>query len=37
MKFVEDDVEPTRWKRKPIFDIDLKEDKLFFPKEQLDG
>ena len=37
MKFVEDDVEPTRWKRKPIFDIDLKEDKLLFPKEQLDG
>lgn len=37
MKFVNDDVEPTRWKRKPIFDIDLKEDKLFFPKEQLDG
>jgi len=34
MKFVEDDVEPTRWKRKPIFDIDLKEDKLLFPKEQ---
>lgn len=34
MKFVEDDVEPTRWKRKPIFDIDVKEDKLFFPKEQ---
>lgn len=33
MKFVEDDVEPTRWKRKPIFDIDVKEDKLFFPKE----
>ena len=37
MKFVEDDVEPTRWKRKPIFDIDLKEDKLLFPKEQQDG
>ncbi len=37
MKFVEDNVEPTRWKRKPIFDIDLKEDKLLFPKEQLDG
>jgi hypothetical protein len=34
MKFVEDDVEPTRWKRKPIFDIDVKEDKLLFPKEQ---
>jgi len=34
MKFVDDDVEPTRWKRKPIFDIDVKEDKLFFPKEQ---
>ena len=33
MKFVEDDVEPTRWKRKPIFDIDLKEDKLLFTKE----
>jgi putative phage-type endonuclease len=37
MKFVEDDIEPTRWKRKPIFDIDLKEDKLLFPKEQLNG
>jgi hypothetical protein len=34
MKFVKDDVEPTRWKRKPIFDIDVKEDKLLFPKEQ---